>query len=49
VFAEYVERLQGDLPNGRAMRWARNNCRVQTSGDDNPVVYLIDRCPTALR
>jgi mannosyltransferase len=49
VFAEYVERLQGDLPNGRAMRWARRNCRVQTSGDENPVVYLIDRCPTALR
>jgi hypothetical protein len=44
-FAEYVEDLQGDLPNGDAMRWARRNCEVTERDEVDIGAYLITGCP----
>jgi len=45
IFAEYVERLQGDLPNGAAMRWARRNCTVTDRSAEGISAYLVTGCP----
>ena len=43
--AEYVEALQGDVPNGEAMRWARRNCKVTERDEVDIGAYLITGCP----
>ena len=46
LFAEYVDRLQGDLPNGAAMRWARRNCKVTEHDAVGISAYLVTGCPS---
>jgi 4-amino-4-deoxy-L-arabinose transferase-like glycosyltransferase len=47
VLAEYGKWLQGDIPAGPAMRWARENCEV-VENDDQVLIdlFLISDCPT---
>ena len=45
VLAEYVERLQGDIPNGAALDWARANCEVEEGDEVEIELYLISECP----
>ena len=46
VLAEYGKWLQGDIPTGPAMTWARENCKV-VENDDQVLIdlYLISDCP----
>lgn len=45
VYSEYVEHLQGDIPNGEAITWARANCKVIERDEYAIDAFLISGCP----
>ena len=49
VLAEYQPHLQGDIPSGPAMKWARDNCTVEEQKDEVFIdLFLISDCPPAV-
>jgi 4-amino-4-deoxy-L-arabinose transferase-like glycosyltransferase len=45
VLANFSRRVQGDVPNGAALTWARQNCDVVEPPQVDIFVYLISGCP----
>jgi hypothetical protein len=49
TLAEYSVRIQGDIPNGPALAWARRNCHVVERPEPGIDAYLISDCPARVR
>ncbi len=47
TLAEYVEKLQGDVPNSAGLRWARQNCQVVDHPVKDITLLKISGCPAA--
>ncbi|HEV7846558.1 MAG TPA: glycosyltransferase family 39 protein [Thermoleophilaceae bacterium] len=45
VLAEYVEALQGDVPNSRGLRWARRECTVTRREEFQIYLFAVTGCP----
>ncbi|MEA2407291.1 MAG: mannosyltransferase [Thermoleophilaceae bacterium] len=45
VLAEYVEALQGDVPNSPGLRWARRECTVSRRQEFQIELFAVTGCP----
>jgi 4-amino-4-deoxy-L-arabinose transferase-like glycosyltransferase len=45
VLANFSKRVQGFVPNGEALTWARQNCDVVAPDEVDIYVYLVSGCP----
>jgi 4-amino-4-deoxy-L-arabinose transferase-like glycosyltransferase len=46
VLSEYVERLQGDVPNIAGVAWAKANCQVTNHPEKNIILMVVSGCPS---
>lgn len=44
VLSEYVERLQGDVPNIAGLAWAKTHCQVINHPEKNIILLLVSKC-----
>ncbi len=46
VLSEYVQRLQGDVPNEAGLAWAKANCQVTRHPEKNIILMVVSGCPS---